>query len=143
MPRLVIDGRDVEVPAGATVLEAARRLGLDIPTLCYLEGLPAATSCMACVVKVAGRDGLVPSCATRAEDGMRVESETEEVREARRAALELLLGDHLGDCIGPCHGACPAHMDIPRMIREIARGDLRAAIATVKARIALPAVLGR
>jgi NADPH-dependent glutamate synthase beta subunit-like oxidoreductase len=143
MPRLVIDGREVEVPEGATVLVAARRLGIDIPTLCYLEGLPAGTSCMACVVKVNGREALVPSCATRAEDGMRVESETDEVREARRAALELLLGDHVGDCLGPCHGACPAHMDIPRMIREIARGDLRGAIETVKARIALPAVLGR
>jgi len=85
----------------------------------------------------------VPSCATVAADGMEVESETEEVREARRAALELLLSDHLGDCVGPCHAVCPAHMDIPRMIRQIAAGRLRDALITVKEQIALPAVLGR
>ena len=143
MPRLTIDSRQVDVPDGATLLDAARRLGIDVPTLCFHPGLSPATSCMVCVVKVAGKPSLVPSCATRAEDGMRIESETDEVHEARRAALELLLGDHAGDCIAPCQGACPAHMDIPRMIRRIAAGDLPGAIATVKAHIALPAVLGR
>jgi len=143
MPKLTIDGREIEVPEGATILEAARRLGIDVPTLCHVEGLKPETSCMVCVVRIEGREALVPSCATRAEEGMRVESESDAVREARQTALELLLSDHVGDCIGPCHGACPAQMDIPRMIRRIARGDLRGAIETVKARIALPAVLGR
>ena len=61
----------------------------------------------------------------------------------RRTALELLLSDHLGDCLAPCHFACPAHMDIPLMLRQIGRQNLREAIATVKHDIALPAVLGR
>ena len=73
---------------------------------------------------------------------MQVESECEEVREARKAALELLLSDHVGDCVGPCQMGCPAHMNIPQMIRQIAAGELKAAIATVKQDIALPAVLG-
>jgi NADH dehydrogenase/NADH:ubiquinone oxidoreductase subunit G len=102
MPRLRIDNRDVEVPEGATILEAARRAGIAIPTLCHLEGLPPSTSCMVCVVKVRRPDRLVPSCGAPAEDGMVVESETDEVREARRDALELLLSDHLGDCEAPC-----------------------------------------
>ena len=143
MPTIHIDDRPVEVPEGATVLDAARKLGIDIPALCYREGFEAGTSCMACVVKVAGRNGLVPSCATEAVDGMRVESETPEVRQVRRTAIELLLSDHLGDCLAPCHSLCPAGMNIPRMIRQIARGALREAIETVKADIALPAVLGR
>jgi len=67
----------------------------------------------------------------------------EEIRVARKTALELLLSDHLGDCMGPCQTACPAHMDIPLMIRQIAAGQFDAAIQTVKATIALPAVLGR
>jgi NADPH-dependent glutamate synthase beta subunit-like oxidoreductase len=90
-----------------------------------------------------GDDRRVPSCATAAEDGMELESETEEVRGVRRSALELLLSDHLGDCLAPCQFACPAQMDIPKMLRQIASEDLRDAIVTVKRDIALPAVLGR
>jgi len=82
---------------------------------------------MACVVKVAGRANWIPSCATPAEDGMRVESETPEVHAARRAALAMLLSDHVGDCEAPCRATCPAHMDIPRMLREIKAGQLREA----------------
>ncbi len=143
MPTLTIDNREVTVPEGATVLDAARALGIEIPTLCHLAGREPATSCMVCVVKVAGRNGLVPACATAASEGMRVESETDEVRAARRTALELLLSDHVGDCVGPCHNLCPAQMNIPVMIRQIARGELREAAATVKADIPLPATLGR
>jgi len=106
---------------------AARKLGIDIPTLCFLEGRAPQTSCMVCLVKVDGGERLLPACATKVRDGMRVESETDEVRQARRMALELLLGDHLGDCIAPCHAVCPAHINIPRMIRQIASGRARGA----------------
>jgi NADPH-dependent glutamate synthase beta subunit-like oxidoreductase len=143
MPRLTIDNRKVEVRAGATILEAAEELGIDIPTMCFLKGYKPATSCMVCVVKVAGKASLVPSCGMIAEDGMSVQTDTQEVAEARTAALELLLSDHVGDCIGPCHVTCPAGMNIPLMIRQIAGGDLRGAIETIKKDIALPAVLGR
>jgi len=98
---------------------------------------------MVCVVKVEGRAVLLPACGTLAQDGMRVESNCEEVRQARRMALELLLSDHVGDCLGPCHTICPAQMNIPLMIRQIAAGRLREAIEIVKKDIALPAVLGR
>jgi len=130
MPKLTIDDRPVEVREGATILDAARKLGIDVPTLCFLEGRPAQTSCMVCLVKVDGRDRLLPACATRARDGMRVESECEEVRAARRTALELLLSDHLGDCVAPCQAACPVHIDIPRLVRQIAAGRRVTADAT-------------
>jgi NADPH-dependent glutamate synthase beta subunit-like oxidoreductase/ferredoxin len=143
MPKLTIDQREVEVPAGATILEAARKLGIDIPALCWLEGYEPSTSCLCCLVKVNGKERLLPSCATIAEEGAEVESETPEVRSARRQALELLLSDHLGDCLAPCYFACPAQMDIPQMLRQISSGDMRGAIATIKRDIALPAVLGR
>ncbi|MBN2375527.1 MAG: (2Fe-2S)-binding protein [Sedimentisphaerales bacterium] len=143
MPKVTIDNQQIEVPQGATILEAARKIGIDIPTLCYLPGLPANTSCMVCVVKVNGRERLLPACATLATDGMVVESETEEIHQARRTALELLLSDHVGDCAGPCQSLCPAGMNIPLMIRQIATGMFTEAIKTVKADIAMPAVLGR
>lgn len=143
MPTLTIDGQAVEVREGATILEAASQLGVQIPTLCFRAGLKAETSCLVCVVKVGGAERLVPACATQAVEGMVVESETEEVHAARRTALELLLGDHLGDCLGPCQTTCPAEMDIPSMIRLIAAGRLADAARVVKDRIPLPAVLGR
>jgi NADPH-dependent glutamate synthase beta subunit-like oxidoreductase len=143
MARLTIDNRDVEVPSGATILDAAGKLGIDIPTMCFLKGYEPSTSCMVCVVKVEGRAVLLPACGTLAEDGMRVQSDCQEVHQARKTALELLLSDHLGDCLGPCQTICPAQMNIPLMIRQIAAGKLSEAIETVKKDIALPAVLGR
>ncbi|MHB1461961.1 MAG: FAD-dependent oxidoreductase [Armatimonadota bacterium] len=143
MPVLTIDGISVQVAAGSTILDAATAVGIKIPTMCFLKGLPAQTSCLVCVVRVNGSPRLVPSCATVAVDGMMVDSSSEDVLTARRTALELLLGNHLGDCVGPCQTACPAHMDIPTMIAQIAAGEYRQAITTIKQHIALPAVVGR
>ena len=143
MPKLTIDNRPVEVPPGATVLEAARQLGIEIPTLCFREGCTPETSCMVCLVRINGAARLAPSCATVAIEGMAVESDTPDIHAARKTGLELLLGDHLGDCVGPCHSICPAHMDIPRMIRLIASGKMAEAVAAVKERIPIPAILGR
>jgi len=143
MPRLTIDNREVEVPDGATILDAAGKLGINIPAMCFMKGFQPSTSCMVCVVKVEGKAVLLPACGTLAQDGMRVQSDCEEVHQARKTALELLLSDHVGDCLGPCQMICPAQMNIPLMIRQIASGKLRDAIETVKKDIALPAVLGR
>ena len=143
MPKITIDNREVEVPPGATLLDAAQKLGIDVPVLCYLGGCKPSTSCLGCVMKIRGLGRLVPSCATVAVDGMEIESETDEVRDARRTALELLLSDHVGDCFGPCDLSCPAHMDIPLMLRQIEGDELEDAVVTVKREIALPAILGR
>jgi glutamate synthase (NADPH) small chain len=143
MLRLTIDNQPVEVPPGSTILDAARKLGIDIPALCFRDGCEPSTSCLVCVVRINNQERLVPSCATVAKDGMQIQSETEDIHQSRRTALELLLSDHLGDCLGPCQSICPAGMNIPLMIRQIANGDFRDAIITVKRDIALPAVLGR
>lgn len=136
-----IDGREVEVSPGQTVLAAARQVGLDIPTLCYLEKCGPLTSCLVCLVKINGR--LVPSCGTKVGPGMVVESETEEVHAARRTALELLFSDHVGDCLSPCNLLCPLQLNIPVMIRQIESGTLVAAAATVRETLPLAGVLGR
>ncbi len=144
MIKLTIDNRPVEVPDGSTVLDAARSLGLNIPTLCFLAGVKEnRPSCMACVVRVNGDTRLVPSCSTRVTAGMVVASETPDVKAARRAALELLFSDHLGDCISVCQRACPAHLQIPETIRLVAAGKMDEAIALVKENIVFPGVLGR
>jgi ferredoxin len=143
MPTLQIDQQQVIVPEGASVLDAARMLGIDIPALCQRQGCKPNTSCLCCVVRVNGSKRLVPSCSTAAVQGMRVESQTPDVMGARRTALELLLSDHAGDCQAPCQNVCPAHMDIPQMMRQIQTGQMHEALLTVKEHIALPAILGR
>lgn len=101
---LKIDNREISVPKGTTILEAARELGIDIPTLCYMnlkdlciKNAPA--SCRICVVEVDGRKNLAPSCATRCENGMNVHTNAMRVLNARRAVLELMLSDHPSDCL--------------------------------------------
>jgi len=98
MPTLLVDDIPVEVPEGTTILEAARRVGVRIPTLCYLEGLQAIGACRVCLVEVEGAKTLVPSCVTPVTEGMKVKTNSRRVREARRTVVELLLSDHDGDC---------------------------------------------
>jgi len=141
--RVTIDGRQVEMEEGATILDAARQAGADIPTLCHHEGLESWTSCFLCVVQVEGRPNLTPSCVAPAIDGMVVTTDSPDIRAARRTALELLLSDHRGDCVAPCSVACPAGLDIPGFIDHLRDRGVRAAIALIKERIPLPATLGR
>jgi predicted molibdopterin-dependent oxidoreductase YjgC len=88
--RLTIDGRDVEVEQGATVLDACRRAGADIPTLCFLETLTPVNACRVCVVEQEGARVLVPACSRKAEAGMRIHTNSERVRLSRKVVLELL-----------------------------------------------------
>ena len=140
---LVIDDKPVDVEEGTTILQAAAKLGITIPIMCYKEGFKPSTSCMVCVVQLERNSSLVPSCGALAQDGMRVRTNTPDVVNARKIALELLLSEHAGDCEGPCKMGCPAKMNIPLMLRRIASGRLDLAIAAIKEDIALPAVLGR
>lgn len=142
MPTVTIDNSVLPFESGETILQVATRAGIAIPTLCHLEGIEPPTSCYVCVVKIKGRNALAPSCATLAEDGMILESSSEEVRGYRRRALELLMSEHAGDCEGPCRRICPADLDIPVMAKHIVEGDLDAAVRTVRERLALPGVLG-
>ncbi len=141
MLRLTIDNRPVEVPPGSTILDAARKLDIPIPTLCadHASGNPH-PSCMVCVVKVAGHHRLLPACATLAEDGQVVESETEHVRRVRKTNIDLLLSDHPGDCLGPCQHACPLGYDIPLYLGHIAAGDSKFTAQAVRKRIALATI---
>ena len=87
---LEIDGEAVRVPEGATILDACRARGLDIPTLCFGETLTPVNACRVCMVEVEGSRVLVPSCARKAEDGMVVRTGSERVRHSRKMVLEFL-----------------------------------------------------
>ena len=96
---LMIDGRKVTVEEGTTILEAAKSIGVEIPHLCYMEGLPPTSACRLCVVEVEGAKTLVPACSYPVSDGMVVWTDTERVRRARRMIIELLISDHPLDCM--------------------------------------------
>ena len=95
---IIIDGRSLSVPAGTSVLEAARANGIRIPTLCFLKELDPRASCRMCVVEVEGARTFQHACATKVREGMVVHTDTEAVRESRKLTLELLLSDHAVDC---------------------------------------------
>ncbi|HKI93988.1 MAG TPA: 2Fe-2S iron-sulfur cluster-binding protein [Gemmatimonadales bacterium] len=90
MVELTVDETVVSVPEGSSVLDACRAVGSDIPTLCFLETLHPVNACRVCVVELEGSRVLVPSCSRRAEQGMRVKTDTPRVRHSRRMVLELL-----------------------------------------------------
>jgi formate dehydrogenase alpha subunit len=96
---LTIDGRKVSVEDGATIFQAAKSIGIDIPHLCYMEGLPPTSACRLCLVEVEGAKTLVPSCSYPVSEGMVVRTNTERVQRARRVVLELLISDHPLDCM--------------------------------------------
>src|SRR5881392_1106906 len=85
-----LDGRDVEVLEGSTILDACRRLEIDTPTLCQLDNLTPINVCRVCVVELEGSRVLVPACSRKVEAGMKIRTDSERVRHSRRLVLELL-----------------------------------------------------
>ena len=143
MPRITIDGREIPAREDGTILEAARAAGIEIPTLCHLEGYEAGASCMVCAVKLKHSGQLIPSCASRVVDGMEIESASSDVRDARRMALELLFSDHMGDCLSPCQRICPAQLTIPAVLEHLREDRPDQAASIVRQDLALAGVLCR
>ncbi|MCD6328197.1 molybdopterin-dependent oxidoreductase [bacterium] len=98
-PNLTIDGIEVEVEEGTSLLSAIRSLGIDVPTLCHKEGLSSYGACRLCIVEVEGMRGFPASCITPASDGMVVRTNTESVKAHRRVVLELILSEHPTGCL--------------------------------------------
>lgn len=98
MVRLTIDGRETEVESGATILEAAEKTGVRIPTLCYYPGLFNEATCRICVVYMVKPGRMVSSCAYPVSEGLLIETDNEGIRRARRLALELVLATHAIKC---------------------------------------------
>ena len=96
---LTIDGTEVKVKEGATILDAARQANIDIPTLCFLKEINEMGDCRMCIVEVEGRKGFATSCIQKAEEGMVVHTHTPAVLEARRMVLDLIISNHAKDCL--------------------------------------------
>src|SRR5262245_19858747 len=108
MPKVTIDGQTIEVEPGTNLIEAAKRLGIDIPFYCYHPQLSVVASCRMCLVDVEKSPKPLPACATPAADGMVVRTNTPAIHNERKHVLEFLLLNHPLDCpICDKAGECP------------------------------------
>jgi len=98
MIKLTINNQNISVEPGTTVLEAARKLKINIPTLCNHDDLCVAGNCRVCVVEQTGARTLIAACAMPVSEGMDIHTNTLKVRNARRHIVELLLTEHRADC---------------------------------------------
>ena len=96
---LTIDGQKVTVPEGTSILNAAKQVGIDIPTLCFLKDINEVGDCRMCIVEVEGRRGFATSCIQTVEEGMVVHTHTPNVLEARHVILDLIISNHAKDCL--------------------------------------------
>ena len=122
MPKLTIDNIAVEVPPGTTILEAAEKAGVHIPTLCHMKNLQAIGACRVCTVEVEGARALVASCSAPVTEGMKVKTNSRRARDARRTVVELLLSEHEGDC-QTCHRS--EDCELQKVAREVGVAELR------------------
>ena len=122
MVHLTINGIEVEVEEGTTILQAARKAGIDIPTLCFLKDVNENGDCRMCIVEVEGRRGFTTSCVTKVEEGMVVQTNTPALIEARRVVLDLILSNHDRDCLTcPRNGTC----ELQKLAEEFYVKDIR------------------
>lgn len=107
MVNLIIDNKKITVPEGTTILQAARQVEIDIPTLCFLKQINEIGDCRICLTEVEGKRGFTTSCTQKVEEGMIVHTNTPAVIEARKTMLDLILSNHHKDCINcPRNGNC-------------------------------------
>ncbi|MBT3363028.1 MAG: FAD-dependent oxidoreductase [Chloroflexi bacterium] len=143
MIKITVDGKEIEVQKGLSVLDVARELGIDIPNLCHHRDLERYAACRVCLVEVVGARGPMPACVTQVGEGMVINTRTEEIENVRRVVLELMLSEHYGDCVAPCKTACPAGIDIQGQIALIADGRYEESLIRIKESNPLPLVCGR
>jgi len=129
MIRLKIDNKEISADERMTVLEAARREGISIPTLCHSDALEHYTSCMVCLVKDIRSGKYIPSCSARVQEGMDIDTGSIDVKDLRRRSVELLLSEHRADCEAPCRNVCPAGYNIPLLNRLLSEGSIEKAEA--------------
>ncbi|MFH0841876.1 MAG: 2Fe-2S iron-sulfur cluster-binding protein [Bacteroidota bacterium] len=141
MIRLKIDNTEVEVSDGQTILDAASKAGIHIPTMCHKDGVEHYSSCMVCMVKDKKRDSYIPSCSALAQDGMEIDASGEDILFLRKKAVELLLSEHRAECEAPCRVVCPAGYNIPAMNRLLIAGETEKAIELAREEIITPEVV--
>ena len=139
--KIIVNDKELEVSGERVLIEELREAGYSVPSLCYAslmpDGSPAQhqASCMVCMVRNEANDQMLPSCSTYPVEGMRIDTESEDVKALRRMSLELLLSDHRADCEAPCTMVCPAGIDVAKVILHYDRGQMAEAKAVLSAAV--------
>lgn len=133
--RIRIDSIEVEAEKDQTILEAAGKAGIVIPTLCHNGGLEHYSSCMVCMVKDKRKDSFIPACSALAQDGMDIDASGDEVIQIRKKAVTLLLSEHRAECEAQCRIVCPAGYNIPLMNRLLIAGKFEEATELCRAEL--------
>ena len=141
--KIIIDNKEVIGKVGESILEVARREGIEIPTLCHDERLEPYSSCFLCVVEIEGFRTLQPSCSTKINKDMKIITSNDRIKKSRQTALELLLSNHYADCVAPCKLTCPAGVDVQGYLALIEKGMYSEAVGLIKEKNPLPAICGR
>ena len=118
---LTIDGKDVTVPEGTSIMRAARMAGIEVPKLCANDMVKAFGSCRLCLVEIEGRAGTPASCTTPVAEGLKVSTQTERVQAIRRGIMELYMSDHPEDCPACAAGDC----EMARMAETVGLKEIR------------------
>jgi len=138
-----INGLQITAEEGITILEAAKRADIHIPTLCHVNKGTSDIPCEVCVVSVEGVDTPVRSCVTPICEGMRVVTESKELQAKRAERLTLLMETHFGDCKAPCNLTCPGQINVQGYIAHVAKGQYEEALRLVMERNPFPFSVGR
>ena len=140
---ITLNGKKLTVAEGETVLNVCLSQNIEIPHLCHDPKLKPFSSCFVCVVEIKGMKTHQPSCSTMVQEGMEIITDSPEIHQSRKTALELLLSNHYADCLAPCQLECPAGVDIQGYLSLIEKGLYQEALILIKETNPLPAVCGR
>ncbi len=141
--KITLNGKETIANENQTILEVARENNIAIPTLCYDQYLKPFESCWLCLVEIKSEKRFVPSCSTKVQKGMEIETDNSDVHALRRRVLEILLSEHYADCVAPCTLKCPARVDIQGYIALVHNGLYHEAVKLIKERISLPLSVSR
>jgi formate dehydrogenase major subunit len=141
--KIAINGSEIIAQEGITILEAAERAEIYIPTLCHVKGRNADNPCGLCVVEVEGNEAPLRSCDTKIEEGMSISTDSEVLKELRTERLAILAETHFGDCKAPCNLTCPGQINVQGYIAHVARGQYEEALRLVMERNPFPFSVGR
>ncbi len=139
---VTINGQSYLIGQAKSILDVARDIKVDVPSLCSVSAHPDKQSCDLCVVEIAGK-GIVKACETLIKDGMNITTQSSPLKAKRQQALNRIFADHNADCEAPCKVACPAHVDIQTYLYHIAQDDHQQAVEVIKETLPMPISIGR
>ncbi|KPJ99504.1 MAG: (2Fe-2S)-binding protein [Desulfobacterales bacterium SG8_35] len=141
--KISINGKEITAQDSITILEAAERAEIYIPTLCHVRGKNGGNPCGLCVVEVEGNEIPLRSCDTKIQEGMRITTDSDVLKNLRSERLAILAETHFGDCKAPCNLTCPGQINVQGYIAHVAKGQYEEGLRLVMERNPFPFSVGR